>query len=364
MRVYNVEVYDPKFNFRSHTNVMSLDYNEDYLTPENNKIIVEKIDANVGDYLLITNGDYEFFGRVTGTSSESKDTINISYKPFISLLDLDVLFDVNLQNKDSGTALEDYIAATIQELFVSNADTSMTVPHITSTITSHTSKWNLGLVSDEETSHYCISNLLKNIVIKAFEAYSIRIFARFNPGEKMVYLSIGTNNAPEVTIEADFPNISSKNISVRQNDVSVNKVIVYNSENYTDKIIFYRHTNDTFSIVDTDRVVPVVQETYAVAPVYEEDVVVESFAERALQQAEEAFAMVEYDNFIELTMAIDDSLYHPMSMEVGQVVNVISGDKQYRSILSGVNISNTITLVFGLIRVDLTKQIWRSSYGY
>lgn len=364
MRAYNVEIYDPKFNFRSHTAVTNIDYAEDYLAPENNQLVVENIQATVGDYILITNGVYEFFGVITSVSDGSRELTTISYKPFVSLLDLDILFDVDLQNKDSGTTLEDFIASSIHDLFVANPDTSMTVPNITSTITSHTSKWNFGLDSDDEFSHFCITNLLRQIVIPAFESYSVGIVARFDAGKKTIYLTIGTNNSPIVTIESDLPNIQSKNISVRRNDSEVNKVIVYNSENYVDKLIFYLHTDGSISVEDTDRIVPVLQEIYAVSPTYEEDVVVETFEERAILQAAEAFSIVEYDNFIELTMAIDDSLYHPMSMEIGQVVNVISGDKQYYSILSGKNISHTATLVFGLIRVDLTKQIWRSSYGY
>lgn len=363
MRAYNVEIYDRNLVYRSHTNVLAIDYSEDYISPETNSMVVEQIDAEVGDFIRIENGTYEFFGIVSGVSSDSKDTLTISYKSILTVFDLSILFDVNLQNKTSPT-LEVFITNMILDNFGHNTDASMNFPNVVCGQSSATSKWNFGLVSDEEESHYCIISLLKQIIIPAFEAYSIRIEPRLDVGTKTIYLTIGVNTDSDITIEADLPNIISKNVVVRQQDQFVNKVVIYNSENYTDKIIYYRHQDGTISVVDDDRMVPVIQEMYAVAPTYEDEQVVETFAERALDQAIEAFSVVEYDNLIELTMAADDEMYHPMDMKIGQVVNVISDDKQYVSILSGKIFGNSVTLVFGKIRVDLTKQIWRSSYGY
>lgn len=363
MRAYNVEIYDRHLVYRSHTNVMSIDYAEDYLSPETNSIVMEKLDAEVGDFIRLDNGNLDFFGIVSGVTSDSKDTMIVSYKSILSLFDLDILFDTNLQRSEAKT-LELYISDTIQENFDRNSDSSMNLPHIVCDQVSTTSKWNFGLVSDEEGSHYCITNFLKKIIIPAFERYSIKITPRLNVGNRTIYLTVGVNEYSTVTMEADLPNILKKNVIVKQHDGFVNKVVIYNLENYTDKVIYYRHPDDTISVVDEDRIVPVVQEMYAVAPVYEDEYVVETFEECALDQALDAFSVVEYNHLIELTMAVDDELYHPLDLEIGQIVNVISDDQQYVSILSGRTINNSITLIFGKIRVDLTKQIWRSSYGY
>lgn len=364
MRVYKIEIFDRDFTLRSHTNVTNVDYSEDYLSPEGNSVLVNKIDASVGDYIWITNELYKFFGVITAVSSENEDVTTISYKSFLTEFDTSILFDTTLQGDRGSETLENYIANTLHQTFGYNSDSSMNIPHMTIRSTSSTSRWSLGLQSDEEYSHYCITNLLKNVIISAFERYSIVILVEPDISEKDIVVTIGTNRASIVTLEADLPNITKKYVTVRQNDNFVNKVVVYNSENYVDKIIYYRHSNGTFSILDQDRIVPVVQEMYAVAPTYEDEYIVETFAEKALDQAIDAFSVVEYNNLIELTMPIDDPLNKPMDLKLGQVANIISDDKQYRSILSGKTVSNTVTLVFGIVRVDLTKKIWRSSYGY
>lgn len=363
MRVYKVEVFDRDFTLRSHTNVTNVDYSEDYLSPEANSIVLNKIEASVGDYIWITNELYKFFGVVSAVSSESEDLLTISYKSFLTEFDASILFDTSLQGDRGPQTLENYIANTLHQTFGYNTDTAMNIPHMTIRSSSSTSKWSLGLQSDEEYSHYCITNLLKNIIIPAFERYSVSILVEPDISAKDIVVTVGVSSASIVTLESDLPNITKKYVTVRQNDNFVNKVVVYNSENYVDKIIYYRHPNGTFSILDQDRIVPVVQEMYAVAPTYEDDYIVETFAEKALDQAIDAFSSVEYNNLIELTMPIDDPLNKPMDLKIGQVANIISDDKQYQSILSGKTVSNTVTLVFGIVRVDLTKKIWRSSYG-
>lgn len=364
MRAYKVEFFDNKFVSRSHTNISDLDYAEDYLSPETNAILVENLDVHMGDYIWITNDTYSFFGIVSGIESDSKDIMSISYKSFLSLFDLNILFDVRTQGEQGSQTLEEYISSRISSQFILSGDDSMIVPGLIMTLSSQTSKWTLGIKSDDDTSSFCIVNFLKNVLISAFERYSIRISVTPDIGARQVKLVIGTNNVSTQTIEADLPNITNKLISVRKNDNFVNKVIIYNKEDFSQKIIYYRHNDKTFSIVDEDRILPVVQDIYIVEPTYDEEGVIDTFEDLALDQAIDAFSEVEYNNLIELTMSPDDPLVHPEEMAIGQIVNIISEDKQYSSILSGKKINNTITLVFGIVRVDLTKKIWRSSYGY
>ena len=76
-------------------------------------------------------------------------------------------------------------------------------------------------------------------------------------------------------------------------------------------------------------------------------------------EAAEVFGSIEYNNLIELEMLNDDSLVNPYNLEVGQVVNVISDGASYNSILTGRKIGQTTTLIFGTVRLDLTKRLKR-----
>lgn len=362
MRVYSVEVFDKNFTYCDHTNVTGISYSEDYLAPEANSITVENINANRGDYIRITGGPKEFFGIITGLTSESKELTTISFKPFLSLFDLDILFNTNYQG--GSVSLETFLKDTIMNTFHFTTDDEMRIEGLDVVIEGTTENWTLNLKSDDEELHYCITNLLRTIIIRVFEKYSIVVKAVPNIPDKRITVYIGKNASSVRTIEADLPNIIEKNVIIRTNTNSVNKVVVYNSENYTDRVTFYLHPDDTFDIVDENRLFPVVQEMYATAPTYDEYGVVTTFEEAAYLEAEDAFANSEYNNLIEIRMDVDDELYFPTSYEIGQVVNVISDDKQYTSIFTGFELTNTVKLIFGIIRVDLTKQIWRSSYGY
>ena len=70
-----------------------------------------------------------------------------------------------------------------------------------------------------------------------------------------------------------------------------------------------------------------------------------------------------YSNLIELTMANDDGLVKPEQMEFGQQVEIISDGVAYRSILTGRERGKNTKLVFGTVRLDLTKILRRNSNG-
>ena len=58
--------------------------------------------------------------------------------------------------------------------------------------------------------------------------------------------------------------------------------------------------------------------------------------------------------------AVDASLIHPEDMEFGQVVKIVSDGTEYTSILTGKEISETYKLIFGTVRLDLTKILRRN----
>lgn len=71
------------------------------------------------------------------------------------------------------------------------------------------------------------------------------------------------------------------------------------------------------------------------------------------------FAAAKYVNNIELVVLRDDSMLHPKSMRIGQEINIIHNGTTYSSILTGKEYlsDGKVKLIFGTIRVDLTKML-------
>lgn len=81
----------------------------------------------------------------------------------------------------------------------------------------------------------------------------------------------------------------------------------------------------------------------------------DEFDYAAEDKAAKTFANNKYENNIELVCLNDDSLINPVDMDVGQVVDIMDGSKVYETILTGKQISDVTTLIFGNVRVELTK---------
>ena len=67
------------------------------------------------------------------------------------------------------------------------------------------------------------------------------------------------------------------------------------------------------------------------------------------------YASLSYSNLIELTMLNDDSLVKPDTLHFGQVVKVLTDGVSYTSILTGRERGKCTKLIFGTVRLDLTK---------
>ena len=81
------------------------------------------------------------------------------------------------------------------------------------------------------------------------------------------------------------------------------------------------------------------------------------FIAKAHAKAESNFAKNKYENLIEIEVLNNDTLVNPDTLNTGQKVKIIHNNIEYDSILSGRNVSDTTTLIFGLIRLELTKQL-------
>ena len=155
-------------------------------------------------------------------------------------------------------------------------------------------------------------------------------------------------------IEADLPNVISKRITIKSVSSDVNKLIIYDATDYVNKRVYYLHSDLSYDTEDRDRVTPVNCEIMSVMPDEET-----TFESAAIREAYNKFANLSYSNLIELTVMKGDSLVHPEEMAFGQVVEIISGGVKYTSILTGRETGKNIKLIFGTVRLDLTKVLRR-----
>ena len=93
------------------------------------------------------------------------------------------------------------------------------------------------------------------------------------------------------------------------------------------------------------------------AETYGETTALALFTDKAYEKAYSVFSKNKYDNLIELEVALDDEMLKPLQMKIGQVVNVINDGISYTTILSGREIEDTATLIFGTIRLEMTKML-------
>lgn len=360
MRQYSIEIFDRDFNLISHTNAVIEEYAEDYLSPVTNEVTVFNIDASKGDYIRIKDKNNEYFGVITSIKTNSEKMMVISYGSFLSLFDADILFNTDLQGGD--ISLEQTIANLITTQYINNNDSSMVVRGLTVTTQGATNNWGFNLKSDTENMHHCIINFYDVIIARALEKYAVMIKVVPDIQNKRISLIIGKNRNEVVKIESDLQNIVEKNIMVKETGNDVNKLVVYNTENYTTTRVYYLHPNGSYDTTNANRITPVVQEIKGTAPEREGSTITRSFIKMADAEAADVFGSINYNNLIELAVLNEDSLVRPYELEIGQEADIYSKGKIYRSILTGKTVGQQTMLTFGTIRLDLTK-ILKRRYG-
>ena len=200
-----------------------------------------------------------------------------------------------------------------------------------------------------------ICNFYSTFIVRSLQKYGVAITVTADFSQKLIILTIGKPDIDVYRIEAELPSVLEKNIIIKETDFDVNKLVIYSTENYTTKVTYYRHSDDTYDTSNTDRLTPVIQDVVSIEP--EEGI---AFASLAASEANEVFGSIEYNNLIELRVLPDDSLIRPKEMVYGQKVIVIDSGNEYNSIYTGTRIEDGLmTLVFGTVRVDLTKLLQR-----
>ena len=353
MKPYNLEVFDRQFNLLAHTNVEEVTIDYDYLKPNDSEVVarVAMDDLFIGAYIRFTRDETELFGVVTSIDKADDPLLtNIGFQPFpAALFSTEILFDTD---KQGSVALETVIADLITASWISNTDTSQNVQGLSVTTSSTTLSWGMNLKSDTEGMHHCIIDFYEVLISRALAEYGIAIQTAANIENGTISLTVGKVTATQ-TIEADLPNVFEKTLLINEASKNTNKLDVYNTENYTTVITYYKHTDGTYDTTNTDRITPVVREI-GTASADDNN----TFPQNAASVAASVFGEVTYNNLIEITCKYEDTLIEPKNIKVGTVVSVISNLVAYASILTGYKLSdNVITLIFGSIRADLTKLI-------
>lgn len=382
MKPYNVEIFNRQFELLGHTNVDDISIDYDYLSPNDSEITIRLtgfydtfaaeavipdggglrslsipeleglMDAvGVGAYIRLQRDDTDIFGVITSvTTAEDKLLTKLGIQPFpAALFHTEILLDTNVQGV---TALETVIANIITANWISSGDTLQNIPGLSVTTTSTTTTWGMNLKSDTEGMHHCVIDFYEVLIRRALEEYGIAIQTSVDFANDAISLTIGKINTTQ-TIEADLPNVFAKTFLINESSKNTNKLVVYDTTNYTTTRTYYKHTDGTYSTTNNDRIYPVVFEVQAT-----EAEQGGTFAQAADSAAASVFGEVTYNNLIELTCLYDDELIVPKNLKIGSVVSVIHDGVSYSSIMTGYKLANNvITLIFGSIRADLTKII-------
>ena len=358
MKPYNVELFRPDFSMVGHTNINEVSYKEDYLSSDENSITVFSMPGvEKQDFIRISRGKEEYAGVVTeiayGTD-KSKNMITISYKPLMELFNTEMLFDTRLQGQGS---FEQFMADAITELYISNEDELQNSPGLTVEVLTETLDWDLHITPADKGGHYNIVNLMDSVIVPALQKYSILLTATLDIQNKQLIIRIGKVMGNAIKIESDLPNILKKNLVFKQVSADVNKLIIYDAaDNYATKKVYYLHTDLGYDTKNENRITPVVSDMKAVSSSEES-----SFESLAQAEASNTFSRAAFSNLIELTMLNGDELIKPEEMSLGQIVNVISDGISYQSILTGREKGKNTKLIFGTVRLELTKLLRRDS---
>ena len=357
MRPYNVEFFSQNFALKHHTNIDSVTYDYDYLSPKTNKIVVRfSTEYATGDYVRIYRDTESYFGRVKGITivNTAGTAGSVEYEPFERLFSTEIMFDVTQQGTKT---IEQTLADTITAWWIQNSDTAQNVPGLNVTTTTSTA-WDFQLQPSVEGLNYRTINLYNELIVPAMSRLGVGVYVEPDPYNQQIDITIGKAAAQAYTVEANLPNVIVSNIVLNETSEDANKLIVYDATDLVSTITYYKHPDRSYDTQDTDRIVPVIYKISTVTP--NED---DTFADLAQREAAKLFESASYNNLIELTVLNDDALVGARTMQIGQTVNIVSDGVSYPSILTGREINKVTKLIFGNIRIDLTTILKQRSGG-
>ena len=377
MQPFNVEIFDRDFNFIHNYTVEDIEYHEDYLTlPET--VVFMSYNENVkrGNYIRAYNDEERYEGIITSVTASAKydGFMNVGFKSLIALFRATFVMRVaEISQYATNNSLEKLIYDYVRKYYVlgdmpDGHDDEMQVPGLSLTIISNTYNWNIGLVADMEYDYDGSTNvsLIDSLIIPAMEMYKIGLYVDFDFQAKAISIEIGIKNSTPITVEANLPNILNVDYNAKDNRDDVNTVCVmcgtgdWNVDPQF-AIEYYKNTHGVWSGDPTDRILPpIYSEMVYNEPVatYNPNGAIMTGGQDVLQMLVQNFGGTQDDNNIEITVKNDDPLAYTFAL--GDTAKIILNDTEYISIYTGKDRKNgATTLIFGTIRMDLTKILKR-----
>lgn len=372
--MYKVEIHRPRLNLvdGSFIGVWLVDENdvtiaEDYLTMNSFDVPLPVKNAPVekGNYcrISIVNGGTVGEYLVSDVTREDTTT-TVALRPLLAVLDVDVFSDditvYGVTLSASEDAVSWFIAAATTYLYMTkNGDRRCQNVYTDSDDWDWTeSTASRPLTFEDDTVN--LLDVLKQLLITYKVAATAELTFNVACTQVLSVTVTLSQLSDTATIEADLDNVLDKEITLGDSYGSANKY--YLRKTSTDKetdvttvlgtTVYYLHTDGTVDTDGTkDRITPVYWELGTL-----EDC--DTWDADALAQATDALTAEQYDNEITLDFRRDDTLINPTTMSIGTEVTVYSGGTAYKSILTGREWDGNVhRLIFGQVRVDLTKKL-------
>ena len=366
MQVYNVEVFDRNFNFIHNYTVEDIVYKYDYLTPVENEVMMSyNVNVKIGQYIVLRSEESRYDGVISSIQVINKEYMTVGYYPLNSLFTFPIY--VNRQYQKGGNysgqkSIESIIYDQIKNAFIDghdpgnpyygtfSTDNLQKIQGLTLTKTTDTMTWDIGLSINDAMDYnqdYWTGDLYADIIPRALKGCSVGVITTLDIQAQKVNCSIGVINATTQKIEADLPQILHKNIVENDTSMMCNKYFYYpNTETGEDCKVYYRHSDGSWSTSDTDRLTPVIADKQDALYNVTDTIETTLFNK---------YGAVKYVNLIELT-----TMKGFYNIEFGDIAQIIVGNTQYESMLTGYEISGgTIKYIFGMLRLDLTKILKR-----
>lgn len=299
----------------------------------------------------VKKGDFCRVSRVGGTvladftvadcSCEESDC-TVSLRPLQAVLDVDVY-------NDGIPDCAAWLAQQIRTYLIANSDAAQNRALVLENTVPAADR---PLTLDGDTA-----NLL-DVLATALTAYRLVLDAQLDLANKCIRLTLGQATTSAV-LEADLPNVLEREITLGDSYGSKNKYILRRTstdqETGTVTVLeeksYYLHPDGSVDDQNVDRITPV----FWTLGKLENS---ETWDADALAQAVEALTPEQYDNEIRLTLRRDDKLVTPETLPIGTEATIYIGGQAYRSLLTGREWDgDTHCLVFGKVRVDLTKKL-------
>ena len=364
MSPYNsIEFYNRKLEVVHHDTIDDTEIDDDYLAPENTTIYISRTDAVSRGCFVYIYGNIEFFGIVDNVRYDNYMTA-VEVKPFISLFEHDIIFDTSLQGENGSTSLEEALAKYISEYWIDSYDPFRNISRIQIVLpdaSARTMNWDFGLESDSEDLSRCIVAFHSEIICRALKEYGVGVKTHFDLNRRILTLDISTWSKVESSrlIDANLETVTVSTFEVDQMNKDVNCLEIWNDkarDEEESRLVYCLRKDGSYSYIqrvnEEDRVLPVKLSVRSVNPEG-----TNTFAYLAAVEAKREFANAKWNSLIELKVACNDYLVDPVGLPIGTMVNIDYLGREYQSILTGKKLSSVVTLVFGMVRADYTKQL-------